>query len=109
MKNIEEWIDRAENDDEKKFRQAIHLILLAVSRDKVLSQNLVIKGGIVLSLAYGSERYTTDLDLSALDNMEVLSKEELELKLGRQITAVVALSDYNLKLLVHSSIFFIFS
>lgn len=102
MKNIEEWIDRAENDDEKKFRQAIHLILLAVSRDKVLSQNLVIKGGIVLSLAYGSERYTTDLDLSALDNMEVLSKEELELKLGRQITAVVALSDYNLKLLVHS-------
>ena len=102
MKNIEEWIDRAENDDEKKFRQAIHLILLAVSRDKVLSQNLVIKGGIVLSLAYGSERYTTDLDLSALDNMEVLSKEELELKLGKQITAVVALSDYNLKLLVHS-------
>lgn len=102
MRNIEEWIDRAENDDEKKFRQAIHLILLAVSRDKVLSQNLVIKGGIVLSLAYGSERYTTDLDLSALDNMEVLSKEELELKLGRQITAVVALSDYNLKLLVHS-------
>ena len=102
MKSIEEWIDRAENDDEKKFRQAIHLILLAVSRDKVLSQNLVIKGGIVLSLAYGSERYTTDLDLSALDNMEVLSKEELELKLGRQITAVVALSDYNLKLLVHS-------
>lgn len=102
MKNIEEWIDRAENDDEKNFRQAIHLILLAVSRDKVLSQNLVIKGGIVLSLAYGSERYTTDLDLSALDNMDVLSKEELELKLGRQITAVVALSNYNLKLLVHS-------
>jgi len=102
MKNIEEWIDRAENDDEKKFRQAIHLILLAVSRDKVLSQNLVIKGGIVLSLAYGSERYTTDLDLSSLDNMEVLSKEELESKLSKQIKAVVALSDYNLKLLVHS-------
>lgn len=102
MKNIEEWIDRAENDDEKKFRQAIHLILLAISRDKFLSQNLVIKGGIVLSLAYGSERYTTDLDLSSLDNMEVLTKEELELKLGRQITAVVALSNYNLELLVHS-------
>ena len=102
MKNIEEWIDRAENDDEKKFRQAIHLILLAVSRDKVLSQNLVIKGGIVLSLAYGSERYTTDLDLSSLDNMEVLSKEDLELKLSKQITAVVALNDYDLKLLVHS-------
>lgn len=102
MKNIEEWIDRAENDDEKRFRQAIHLILLAVSRDKVLSQNLVIKGGIVLSLAYGSERYTTDLDLSSLDNMEVLSKEELESKLSKQIKAVVALNDYNLKLLVHS-------
>ncbi|WP_201581404.1 nucleotidyl transferase AbiEii/AbiGii toxin family protein [Psychrobacter glacincola] len=34
---------------------------MAISRDKFLSQNLVIKGGIVLSLAYGSERYTTDL------------------------------------------------
>lgn len=102
MKNIEEWIDRAENDDEKKFRQAIHLILLAISRDRFLSKNLVIKGGIVLSLAYGSERYTTDLDLSSLDNMEALNKEDLELKLSKQIKAVVALSDYNLKLLVHS-------
>ena len=102
MKNIEEWIDRAKNKDEKIFRQAIHLILLAISRDKSLSQNLIIKGGIALSLAYGSERYTTDLDLSSLDNMEVLSKEELELKLSKQITAVVALSDYNLKLVVHS-------
>ena len=42
------------------------------------------KGGIVLSLAYGSERYTTDLDLSSLDNMEVLSKEDLELKLSKK-------------------------
>lgn len=102
MKNIEEWIDRSESDDQRRFRQSIHLILLAISRDRFLSQNLIIKGGIVLSLAYGSERYTTDLDLSSLDDMTVLNKEDLELKLGRQITAVVATSNYDLELLVHS-------
>lgn len=102
MKNIEEWINRAENHDQKVFRQVIHLILLAISRDDSLSQTLIIKGGIVLSLAYGSDRYTTDLDLSSLDNMEKLSKEDLEAKLSKNIKAVVALSDYKLELIVQS-------
>lgn len=102
MKNIEEWIDSAEDNNQKAFRQVIHLILLAISRDESLSQTLIIKGGIVLSLAYGSDRYTTDLDLSSLDNMEKLSKEDLETKLSKSIKAVVALSEYKLELAVQS-------
>lgn len=102
MKNIEEWISSAESNDQKVFRQVIHLILLAISRDESLSQTLIIKGGIVLSLAYGSDRYTTDLDLSSLENMEKLSKEDLETKLNNSIIAVVALSEYKLELAVQS-------
>ena len=102
MKNIEEWVNNAENNYQKTFRQVIHLILLAISRDESLSQTLIIKGGVVLSLAYGSDRYTTDLDLSSLDNMEKLSKQDLETKLSKSLRAVVALSEYKLELAVQS-------
>lgn len=59
MKKIEEWIDQANGKNEKDFRQVIHMILVAISRDKNLSHTLVIKGGIVMSLVYGGDRYTS--------------------------------------------------
>lgn len=98
---IENWVAKASNQD-KLFRQAVHLILLAISRDRGLSKSLVIKGGIAMSIIYSSDRFTTDIDLSALDSIKDLSTESLEKSLSRQLTVVAALSDYNIKLNIHS-------
>ena len=101
MKIIEDWVANS-SDQDSLFRQAVHLILLAISRDRGLSRKLVIKGGIAMSIIYSSDRFTTDIDLSALDNIQDLSKEDVEESLSRQLKAVVALSDYNIDLNIHS-------
>jgi predicted nucleotidyltransferase component of viral defense system len=102
MKKIEEWIGQADGKNEKDFRQVIHMILVAISRDKNLSHTLVIKGGIVMSLVYGGDRYTSDLDASSLDKPSDLTMDKLNTILGRQLKAVIATSEYNLDCKIHS-------
>lgn len=102
MKKIEEWIGQADGKNEKDFRQVIHMILVAISRDKNLSHTLVIKGGIVMSLVYGGDRYTSDLDASSLDKPSDLTMDKLNTVLSRQLKAVIATSEYNLDCKIHS-------
>lgn len=102
MKKIEEWIEQAQEKDEKDFRRIIHMILVAISRDKNLSHTLIIKGGIVMSLVYGGDRYTSDLDASSLEKPSDLTIEKLDSVLGKQLKAVVATSQYNLDCKIHS-------
>ncbi|HAG1192601.1 TPA: nucleotidyl transferase AbiEii/AbiGii toxin family protein [Salmonella enterica] len=102
MENIDAWVNRAKNNEDQKLRQAIHLILLAISRDKSLSQTLALKGGLMLAIVYSSDRYTSDIDLSLLENAQKMSKESLQDTLEKQLKAVVAISNYDLELMVQS-------
>lgn len=60
---IEQWVEEAPLD-QKSIRQATHLILKAISGSDELSAKMVMKGGALLGLRYGSKRYTTDIDFS---------------------------------------------
>jgi len=102
MKKIEEWIDQSNGKNEKDFRQVVHMILVAISRDRNLSHTLIIKGGIVMSLVYGGNRYTSDLDASSLDKPSDLTIDKLNTILGKQLKAVVATSKYNFDCKIHS-------
>ena len=66
---IEEWV----GNDLK--RQAVYTILLAVASDDDLKKTLIMKGGMLLSMRYRSERYTDDVDFS---NGMILSDENLD-------------------------------
>ena len=43
-------------------------VLLAISRDRILSRNLVFKWGTALLLFYGLDRFSTDLDFDLIDS-----------------------------------------
>lgn len=60
---IEQWIEDSPLN-QKPIRQATHLILKAISGSDELSASMVMKGGALLGLRYGSKRYTTDIDFS---------------------------------------------
>lgn len=100
--NIKEWVNSAKNADDTKFRKAIHLILLAISKDKNLSHTLVLKGGIVMSLVYGGERYTSDLDASSLSPIDKLTPEQLEKDLTRYLKGAEIEVGYGLVFNIHS-------
>lgn len=66
---LEEWA----GDDQT--RQAVHTILLAVASDEDLKEAMVMKGGMLMSIKYSSDRYTDDIDFS---NRYRLTEENLE-------------------------------
>lgn len=62
--DIARWVNAESNPSRKLFREAVHVLLTAISRSPHLSGTMVMKGGILLALCYGSSRYTRDVDFS---------------------------------------------
>ena len=64
--DVAAWVARAAQDPiAHRQRQAVEIILNAIAMTGPLNTELFLKGGILLGLAYGSPRQTTDIDLSA--------------------------------------------
>ncbi|MCO7036033.1 nucleotidyl transferase AbiEii/AbiGii toxin family protein [Pseudomonas carnis] len=72
---IEQWVKNSPLD-QRGIRQATHLILKAISGSDELSARMVMKGGALLGLRYGSNRYTTDIDFSTDLRLAEISLEE---------------------------------
>ena len=64
--DVAAWVERAARDPVAyRQRQTVEIVLNAVAMTAPLNTELVLKGGILLGLAYGSPRQTTDIDLTA--------------------------------------------
>ncbi len=69
--DVSAWVDRATHDPVAyRQRQSIEVILNAVALTSPLDTGLYLKGGILLGLAYGSTRHTTDVDFTATLSVE---------------------------------------
>ncbi|MFD2578262.1 nucleotidyl transferase AbiEii/AbiGii toxin family protein [Novosphingobium colocasiae] len=65
-------------------RQVTEIVLAAIGLSPSLSQSLVLKGGTLMALAFGSRRVTGDVDFSATvppDGFDDLLRDELDAKL----------------------------
>lgn len=60
---ITEWVSAAPSNI-KPFREAVHIILDAISSVSELQDTMVMKGGMLMALGYESVRYTKDIDFS---------------------------------------------
>ena len=60
---ITNWIASA-SDRERPFRKAVHIILHAIASAQPLQHEMVMKGGILLGIAYDTGRFTKDIDFS---------------------------------------------
>lgn len=89
LKNITElkidipaWVERAKNDPVKHFqRQAAEITLNTIALTSPLNEQLVLKGGILMGLAYGSPRQTSDIDLSAA----LVAEPEIDKKIAKML------------------------
>lgn len=98
---LDAWVEEAP-ENQKEFRQAILIILTAVSYNLKLRSSMVIKGGILMGIRYHSDRYTTDLDFSTSAKKGEIDAEEFENTLKQSLATVVAVSDYGLDCRVQS-------
>lgn len=80
--DIRAWVERARADPQLyRDRQVTEIVLAAIGLSDSLQQSLVLKGGTLMAIAFGSRRGTGDVDFSATvepDGFEDLLRLELD-------------------------------
>jgi len=62
--DIETWVSNAPDKEQQLFREAVHVILLAIARSAPLNVKMIMKGAVLLAVRYESGRFTHDIDFS---------------------------------------------
>ena len=96
--DISEWANQV--PEQKAFRQAVHTILTAISGTPSLQETMIMKGGILLALAYESSRYTTDIDFSTGKTLSEFDAEEFIREFEGALMRSVEELDYGLGCLI---------
>lgn len=100
--NLRSWVDDENDTSRIHFRQAVHILLMAIAGDPTLSSMMIMKGGVLLAIRYGSDRFTKDVDFST---QRTLRDSELQAYLDTLRTALKSVSyenEYDLSLELQS-------
>lgn len=86
--DVDAWVAAAaDNPEEHAIRRVMRVILFAVARSSLLKGEVVIKGGVLLALGYGTDRHTKDVDFSTDRPVQEVDVEEVLAELGKALTA----------------------
>ena len=94
--DIEQWVAEAPREV-LLARQASHIILRAIASDERLRTSMIIKGGTLLGIRYGSTRSTTDIDFSTEKKFSEINLEEFEQTLNDSMDLVESFLNYGIK------------
>jgi len=97
---IQDWINQS--IERVPFRQAVHTILVAISKSETLKTNMIMKGGMLLALGYESTRYTKDIDFSTAKTLKEFDIEAFIQELKSALLEAVESLDYGLDCRVQS-------
>lgn len=62
--DLAEWVHNSPDSSQKSFRQAIHSLMLAISRSAILQPEMIFHGGLLLTLKFKGARHTKDIDFA---------------------------------------------
>jgi predicted nucleotidyltransferase component of viral defense system len=100
----EDWVKSGGAPERLQMRQAVHLILIAVSECDSIKQSMFMKGGMLMAIAYDSSRYTRDIDFSTrsafADGDDIKLRSEME----EALAVAVAESEYGIDCRVQSAV-----
>jgi len=95
MKDTRGWINKGTKEN-VEFRQAVHVILNAISNTPELSSNMVIKGGLLLAVKYESDRFTKDIDFSTNKSLDEIGLDYVVNNLKKGLIESVEELQYDL-------------
>ena len=81
---------------QREFREAMHIILSAITNDPELRDSMVMKGGILMGIRYRSPRFTKDIDFSTTLSLKELDPERIHRTLDANMALVSATLEYDL-------------
>jgi hypothetical protein len=82
--NIAAWVEKAEGK-ERAFREAVHIVITAISKSTALQSTMVMKGGMLMAIRYNSSRFTKDADFSTREKYLEGNEQILLQTLNEQI------------------------
>lgn len=89
---LKHWVEQARADPERyRDRQVIEILLHAIGITQELKATLLLKGGTLMSLAFGSTRSTDDVDFTARARPEPFTgnlRDQLDTALRRSSAAL---------------------
>lgn len=84
--DVNAWVESvADNTAEYMIRRVMRIALFAVADSPLLKSRMVIKGGVLLALGYGTDRHTRDLDFSIARKVQQQDTQEILDELGRSL------------------------
>lgn len=98
----EKWVESGGDHNWKPLRQAVHVVLLAIASCDSLKGDMMLKGGILMALCYGSSRYTRDIDFSQEDKYQPGDEQRLISDLKEALIQSVQEVDYGIDCKVQS-------
>ena len=101
--NWDDWIENGGDPRWKPLRQAVHIVLLSISKCESLKDHMMLKGGILMALCYESSRFTRDIDFSQKAKYQEGDEAKLLGELSNAIKDSINEVDYGLDCSVQSS------
>ncbi|EGR3260077.1 MULTISPECIES: nucleotidyl transferase AbiEii/AbiGii toxin family protein [Vibrio harveyi group] len=99
--SVEDWVHSAPGD-RVEFRQAVHIILHAISSSPYLKPKMIMKGGMLLGIRYKSSRFTEDIDFSTEEKLADIDQDEFQQELNEALAEAADELPYQVKCLVQS-------
>jgi predicted nucleotidyltransferase component of viral defense system len=96
------WVEQAEEQRIKRFRAAVHTVLVAIAGSETLKKRMIMKGGMLLAIRYHSKRFTRDIDFSTSTKRSAFDEEFFLEQLERALAVAVEKLDYGLDCRVQS-------
>ncbi|MBC2735917.1 MAG: nucleotidyl transferase AbiEii/AbiGii toxin family protein [Desulfobacteraceae bacterium] len=100
--DITQWVEAESDPRTRPFREAVHIVLIAISRLGNFKNKMVMKGGILLAIRYGSTRYTRDIDFSTEQKASDFTTEQFIKDFNDKLALVAETLDYGLSCIVQS-------
>lgn len=99
--DLAEWVAKGDARH-AEFRRAVHTILDAIANAPSLPNLMILKGAVLLSIRYGGDRHTTDIDFSTSKMAREVDIKELISELNDSLAMTVEKLDYQLDCRIQS-------
>ncbi len=82
--DLAHWVAAAPAN-QRRFRQAVHIVLMTISTSVGLRSRMIMKGGLLMAIRYDSSRFTKDIDFSTHEMWSSADQEALLAELEAQL------------------------
>lgn len=100
--DLSEWVRRSENSADTAFRQAVHILILAISQSDLLKTRMIFHGGLLLAIRFKGIRHTKDVDFVTVDHRNQFDVEDFIGHLNEEIAVACQTLIYGLDCKIQS-------